>query len=282
MYEIFYGLKINPFALSPDPDFILSTKKHRTAMILLEYATLKGAPFCVLTGEIGTGKTTLIQNLVNQLERNITVGLITNTHSSIGELLQWVLMSFKLPYQGKEKVALYQTLVDFLRQEYEKNRHTVLIIDEAQNLGLETLEELRMLSNINLGKEQILQIILIGQPGLRELLKDPKLEQFAQRIAIDYHLEPLTQEETETYIHHRLKVAGAEKPAIFTPSACNAVYQYSGGVPRLINLLCDLALVYGFAEDAETIEADIIHAVARDRQQCGLLPLKLVNKFHLV
>ena len=274
MYESFYGLKQKPFTLLPDPEFILPTHQHRTAMMMLEYALFNGAPFCVITGEVGTGKSVLVRNLLNHLEHGITAGLITNTQASIAELLQWVLMAFNLDFKGKTKVELYQTLVNFINTEYANNRRTVLIVDEAQNLGLQTLEELRMLSNINAGKNQLLQMMLVGQHQLRELLRKPELEQFAQRIVVNYHLEPLTKEETENYIHHRLRVAGAENIRLFSESACGSVYEYSGGVPRLINMLCDLALVYGYAEEAELIGAEHIHSVAQDRLKHGIAPLK--------
>jgi len=274
MYETFYGLKQKPFTLLPDPEFILPTHQHRTAMMMLEYALFNGAPFCVITGEIGTGKSVLVRNLLDRLENGITAGLITNTQASIGELLQWVLMAFNLDYVGKAKVELYQVLVNFIKSEYANNRRTVLIVDEAQNLGGQILEELRMLSNINAGKDQLLQMILVGQHQLRELLRQPQLEQFAQRIVVNYHLEPLTEEETETYIYHRLGVAGAENCRLFTEEACKSIYSYSGGVPRLINMLCDLALVYGYAEEASRIGVEIVHSVARDRLKHGIAPLK--------
>ncbi len=273
MYEKFYGFRSRPFSLLPDPEFLYLSKKHHMALTLLEYGLWNQASFSVVTGGIGTGKTTLIRHLLNKLERDIVVGLISNTHPSFGELLQWILLAFNLDYGGKDKVGMYKTFVDFLIREYAANRRTVLIIDEAQNMSHEALEELRMLSNINAEKDQILQIILVGQIGLREHLRDPILEQFAQRIAVDYHLESLDIQETRNYIRHRLEVVGGD-PNLFNDEGCEAIYRYSGGVPRLINLLCDTALVYGYAEQCRCIDSRLVDAVAHDRQKGGVLPIR--------
>ncbi len=274
MYEAFYGFKQRPFSLNPDPDFLYLSKKHRTALSLLEYSLLNQAAFSVITGEIGTGKTTLIRYLLHHMEGNFSVGLITNTHANFGELLQWALMAFGLEYREKGKVELYQLLYDYLIQEYAQNRQILLIIDEAQNLGSDALEELRMLSNINTDDNQLLQMMLVGQPGLRSLLKQPGLEQFAQRIAVDYHLEALDQKEVYEYIYHRIEVAGGEPLEIFDWDACGAIYLYSQGVPRLINLLLDTALVYGFAEQKKQVSAELIQQVVQDKQQGGIFPLR--------
>ena len=273
MYEAYYGLRSKPFSLLPDPEFLYFSKKHQMALTLLEYGLWNQASFSVVTGGIGTGKTTLIRHLLNKLERDIVVGLISNTHPSFGELLQWILLAFNLDYSGKDKVGMYKTFVDFLIKEYAANRRTVLIIDEAQNMSHEALEELRMLSNINAEKDQILQIILVGQIGLREHLHDPTLEQFAQRISVDYHLESLDAGETRNYIRHRLEVVGGD-PDLFSHEACDVIFRYSGGVPRLINLLCDTTLVYGYAEQASHIDARLVDAVVHDKQKGGVLPIK--------
>jgi general secretion pathway protein A len=271
MYEKFYGLREKPFSLLPDPTFLYPSEKHSMALVLLEYGLSNQTSFSVITGSIGTGKTTLIRQLLSQLGRDVTVGLISNTHRSFGELLQWVLLAFNLDYAGRDKVGMYQLLVDFLIGEYAKNRRTVLIIDEAQNMAPETLEELRMLSNINADKDQVLQIILVGQAGLRETLRRPDLEQFAQRIAVDYNLEPLDLDETRGYIRHRLQVAGGD-PELFDAAACEAVYRHSGGTPRLINLLCDTALVFGYAEQATQIHAPLVDDVVHEKLKGGIFP----------
>ena len=273
MYEKFYGLQGRPFSLLPDPEFLYPSKKHRMALTLLEYGLMNQASFSVITGDIGTGKTTLIRQLLNQMERDMVVGLITNTHPSFGELLQWILMAFNLECGSQDKVEMYKTFMDFLIQQYAANRRTVLIIDEAQNMGPQALEELRMLSNVNSEKDQVLQVILAGQPGLRDNLRDPRLEQFAQRISVDYNLEPLSLEETREYIRHRLSVAGGN-PDIFDDEACEAVFRYSGGIPRLVNLLCDTALVYGYAGQEPRIGAQLVEDVARDKQKSKIVPLR--------
>lgn len=272
MYERFYGLREKPFSILPDPSFLYFSRKHSLALDLVEYGLLNQAGFNVITGEIGTGKTTLVRYMLRRLERDVMVGLISNTHRSFGELLQWILFAFKLEHRGKEKVEMFQTFVDFLIEQYAQNRRTLLIVDEAQNMSVDTLEELRMLSNVNADKDQVLQIILVGQAGLRETLRRPELEQFAQRIAVDYHLEPLGREETHGYIGHRLQVAGAKDAEIFDAEACDAVFQHSRGLPRLINLLCDTALVYGFAELKPRIDARTVHEVARDKRRGGIFP----------
>jgi len=206
------------------------------------------------------------------VDQEHTVGLISNTHRSFGELLQWVLLAFNLEHRDMDKVEMYRRFVDFIIDEYAHNRRTVLIIDEAQNMEAETLEELRMLSNINADKDQALQVILVGQRELRDTLRRPDLVQFAQRISVDYHLEPLSEEDTAGYIRHRLEVAGGS-PDLFTPAACKAVYHFTNGVPRLINLLCDTALVYGYAEQKQRIDARLIADVAREKQQGGIFPV---------
>jgi type II secretory pathway predicted ATPase ExeA len=277
MYESFYGLKTKPFSMLPDPDFLYLGKKHRVALTLLEYALMNNAGFCVITGEIGAGKTTLLRKLLDSIEENITIGMITNTHQSFGELLDWVLSAFGIHQSGLSKVEMHQRFVDFLLEQYAKNKTTLLIVDEAQNMPATTLEELRMLSNINSEKDLVLQIILAGQPDLRDTLRKPELKQFAQRISVDFHLDALNLVETCHYIQHRLVTAGATND-IFTPEACRLIGEYSGGVPRLINLLCDTALVYGFADQAETIDAELIEELVSERMEHSILPLVKSDK----
>ncbi len=269
MYEAFFGFREKPFSLLPDPAFLYLGKMHSAAFSMLEYGIVNHAGFTVITGDIGCGKTTLIRHLLNNLEHDITVGLISNTHKSFGELLQWVMLAFGLEYQGSNKVKMYRAFTDFLIEEYGKNRRTVLIIDEAQNLKAKTLEELRMLSNINADKHQVLQLILAGQPELRNILRKPELVQFAQRVAVDYHLGALNEEETSAYIKHRLALAGG-KPGLFTNQACGLVYKSTNGIPRLINILCDTALVYGYAELRKRISEAQILAVLEDKAKSGV------------
>ena len=262
MYETFYSFREKPFSLLPDPAFLFLARQHSTALAVLEYGLVNQAGFTVVTGEIGCGKTTLIRHVLNSLGQDITVGLLSNTQR--GELLQWVLMAFGLDYRGKEKVALYETFLEFIIDEYAKNRRTVLIIDEAQNLGVDALEELRMLSNVNADKDQVLQLILVGQPELRATLSRPGLIQFAQRVAVDYFLVPLESEQIGSYIRHRLEIAGGD-PALFKPEACQLVYHHSEGIPRLINLLCDTALVYGYAAGKQKIDVELVREVVQDK-----------------
>lgn len=272
MYERFYGLRERPFSLLPDPGFLYPSARHRMALTLLEYSLMHQAGFCVLSGGIGTGKTTLIRRLLSQLDRNTTVGLIANTHRAFGELLQWILSALGVDAPaGAARSALHRAFVDFVIGEYAKNRRTLLIIDEAQNLGIDALEELRMLSNVNVGKDQVLQIFLVGQNGLKETLRRPELEQFAQRIAVDYHLDPLDEADTAAYIRHRVHVAGGDT-ALFDDPACAAVFHYSRGIPRLINLLCDTALVFGYAAQAPRVGAELIEEVAEAKGQSSAFP----------
>jgi len=272
MYESFYGFKEKPFSLLPDPSFLYMSRQHKMALALLEYGLMNQAGFTVISGDIGTGKTTLIRHLLNNMEKDLTVGLISNTHRSFGELLQWVLLAYDLDHTGKSKVEMYRTFVDFMIAEYASNRRTVLIVDEAQNMEAETLEELRMLSNVNADKDQVLQVVLCGQRELRDTLRRPDLVQFAQRITMDYHIEPLNASETWSYIRHRLEVAGS-RPELFEDAACAAIHRFSGGVPRLINLLCDTTLVYGYADQREVIDEELVTEVARDKQQGGIFPI---------
>jgi len=264
MYEAFYGFQEKAFSLLPDPSFLYLGRHHSTAYAMLAYGVLSQAGFTVITGEVGCGKTTLIRHLLNQLDRGVSVGLITNTSGARADLLKRILLSFRQDYRGKETIELQETFEDFVIGEYAAGRRAVLIVDEAQNLEIETLEDLRMLSNLNVEKSLVLQLILVGQPQLKAKLEHPQLEQFAQRIAVSYHLEPLTEDEAIGYIRHRLQHAGGS-PDLFSPEACRLVFVHSGGVPRLLNVLCDTALVYGFAVQVEEIGEDLVQDVIRDR-----------------
>ena len=271
MYENFYGFREKPFSLLPDSGFLYLSSKHRIALTLLEYGLLNQAGFTVISGDIGTGKTTLVRKLLEQAGDAFAVGLVTNTHHNFGELMNWVLMAFDLDGSGLDPVRQHEIFIDFVIGQYARGRRTVLIIDEAQNMSVDALEELRMLSNVNADKDQVLQVILVGQRELRDTLRRPDLVQFAQRIGVDYHLEPLTEAETREYIRHRCQTGGG-KVDLFTDQACARIHRSTGGVPRLINLLCDTALVYGYAEQLETIDAELINEVARDKRSGGLFP----------
>ncbi len=273
IYDDHFGLTERPFTLLPDPDFLYWSDNHTRAYAMLEYGMLTHAPLTVITGEIGAGKTTLLRHLLRSLPEEFTVGLISNAQGNRGELLHWVLMALGVPTSSNASyVELFALFQDFLIEEYAAGRRTMLIFDEAQNLAVETLEELRMFSNINADKDELIQMVLVGQPELRDLIAQPRLVQFAQRIAAEYHLPGMTAEQVQDYINHRLSVAGADHE-IFTPAACECVYQASRGVPRLVNQICDYALVYAFTDGKDIVDAAVIEQVATDRRMHGNLKL---------
>jgi type II secretory pathway predicted ATPase ExeA len=273
MYEAFYGLREKPFSILPDPDLIYWGHNHLLAFAMLEFGVTNSAGFTVITGEVGSGKTTLLRYLLRRLDPRIAVGLISNTPRGTEGLLQWVMMSLNQPYEASYPV-LFERFHKFLRAEYGKGRRTVLIVDEAHNLGFDALEELRMLLNINADKNQFLQIILVGQPQLKEMLRKPELLQFAQRISSDYHLRPLKCDEVAKYINHRLTAVGA-RTQLFTDEACDMISEASLGIPRTINILCDTAMVYGFAANRQQIGPDIIYQVIEDKKEFGVLPMPI-------
>ncbi len=268
MYESFYGFSEKPFSLQPDPTFLFLGKRHSIAYTMLEYGILNDSPITVITGEIGTGKTTLVRHLLNQLDDNLTVGLITNTHKSFGDLMTWICLAFGLGHKNKDKPELYDAFIDFIIDEYAKGKKTVILVDEAQNMDRETLEELRVLSNINVDKSQLLQIVLVGQTELRNILRQPNLEQLAQRVAVDYHLSALEPTETDDYIMYRMETAGGSRD-IFDPKARRFIHYHADGVPRLINNLCEMSLVYGYACDKKIIDAETVFEYVRDKIRNG-------------
>ena len=269
MYEKHFGFREKPFSLTPDPAFLYLGRKHGMALTMLEYGVTNDAPIIVISGEIGSGKTTVIRHLLNTLQEDTTVGLISNTHKAFGELIQWVAMAFGLPFENKEKVALYSNFVDFLIREYSSGKRTVLIVDEAQNMDAAMLEELRVISNINADKNLVLQLVLVGQPELRDTLRQPNLEQFAQRVSVDYHLDPLDRLETREYIEHRLVTAGGAKHVI-SRAAMDLIFELSTGVPRIINSLCDTALVYAFADGKQKVTPKLVRDIVVEKKAKGL------------
>ncbi len=272
MYKQFYGFKERPFTLTPDPAFLYLSKQHEMALAMLNYGLQNEAGITVITGEVGSGKTTLIRDILQHMDETSVTGLISNAHSAFGDLLQWVLMAFDISTEAKDKSTRYQILVDFLIKNYAENKTTVLIIDEAQNMDVETLEELRLISNINADKHLVLQLVLIGQPELLKMMQQHELRQLAQRVSVDYQLKALGYKETTAYIRHRLVVAGG-KDNIFDKYALAVAFYHSGGIPRLINTLCDFALVFGFSEGLQNINLDIMLDVIKGKQYGGIFPM---------
>lgn len=271
MYETYYGFKEKPFTTLPDPEFLYFSSKHEMAFTYLEYGLSSQAGFIVLTGEIGSGKTTLLNYLIDKLDsRTTSVAFIFTANLNPYDFLVAVAHEWGIEVTQTQKAVLYDTINNFLLEQYTQRKRAILIVDEAQNLPFETLEEVRMLSNLNDAKKPLLHIILSGQPNLVHRLNNPKLEQLRQRISVHYHLNPLDREETARYIEHRLRKAQAQDLTIFTEDAISRIYECSGGIPRVINLICDLALVYGYAEQIRPIDVRIIDMVVRDRKNMGL------------
>jgi general secretion pathway protein A len=259
MYEEFFGLKERPFTLIPDPDYLYLSPQHKLAKAYLEYGISQKVGFVVLTGEIGAGKTTLIKALIKNYSGNHRLGVLYQTSVGAEDLLELLLQEFEVRGRFTSRAAKLAAFNQFLLTAYSRREHVVLMVDEAQNLGPEALEELRLLSNLQAGKDPLLQVILVGQSGLREKLKHPGLRQLAQRIAVHYHLRPLDRLETKEYILFRIHRAGGS--GIFTEASLDRIYEYTRGVPRRINAWCDLAMVAGFAEGRQEIDADFIDTV---------------------
>jgi type II secretory pathway predicted ATPase ExeA len=272
MYERHFRFSARPFALTPDPSFLYSSRQYKTALTLLEYGIESQAVFSLLTGEIGSGKTTLVRHLLRQLDGQVTTGLISNCHESFRSILPWVVSAFGIVPSDDSDIALHEAIVDFTVREYARGRRTLLIVDEAQNLPVAVLEELRLLSNMNSERDVVFEVLLVGQPELRETLRCAKLRQFAQRISVDYHLWPLALEDTRAYIRHRLRAAGGDEQSIDT-EAIDAIHELTRGVPRLINRVCDMALVYAYAEGRASVGRDVVESVMRDREEAALLPV---------
>jgi putative secretion ATPase (PEP-CTERM system associated) len=271
MYESFYHLRERPFSLSPDPDYLYLSRIHREGLDALRYGIETRAGFMVVTGDIGAGKTTLLQSLLRRLdERTITARLV-NTTLDPRELLEAIALDFGLDTTGKSKPVLLRDLGQFLCEQRAQGRRPLLIIDEAQNLTAAALEEVRLLSNFETEKSKLLQILIVGQPNLRDLIAAPELEQFRQRVAVSYHLTPLDSPETAAYIAFRLRHAAIGEPPIFSTDASAVVHRRSRGVPRMINVICDAALVFGYAEDRRHIDRALIEEAVAELEASGIL-----------
>ena len=264
MYNKFYGFKESPFNLTPNSRFFFASHKHTEALDSLIYAIDQRKGFVVITGEIGSGKTTVCRTLLNKLDRHTQIALITNTHLNSKDLLMTILEEFEIDFVAGSKSKLLSQLNSYLIEQLERNNNVVLIIDEAQNLKPSVLEEIRMLSNLETETEKLIQIILLGQPELKQKLALSSLEQLRQRVSVYFHLSPLDREDTKHYIRYRTKVAGGSDREYFTPEALNVIYQFSKGVPRLINQVCDNSFLAGYVEEAQIIDERVVTEVIHD------------------
>ncbi len=270
MYEDFYELRARPFLTVPDPDYLYWSGRHHMAFTVLEYSILTRAPIAVVTGGIGTGKTTLLRKLLKDVPNELVTGLVSNMQADRGELLQWVMMALDQPVDTNEPyVNLFKRFQDFVIESYAAGRRILLIFDEAQNLTVDALEQLRLLSNINSDQDELLQIILVGQPQLRALLERPELEQFSQRVCADYNLTALEQQETSQYIQHRMAVAGATYD-VFSQRTRDLIHEVTGGVPRLINVVCDICLSCGFAAERKVIDEELLREFLKEAEHHGI------------
>jgi general secretion pathway protein A len=272
MYNDFYQLSANPFAITADPDFFFSSKSHADAISNLIYGIEQRKGILTITGEIGTGKTTLCRKLLKNASKKIKFALILNPNFSEVELLQMIVHDLGIKTREKNKFALMYALNKFLIKQSKKGYNIVVVIDEAQNLSVEQLEQIRLLSNLETEKEKLLQIILVGQPELDEKLKLPELRQLRQRIAVHFHIAPLEQKDVKSYINHRIKMVMRSPHSVrnvtFTDGAIELIYRYTQGFPRVINILCDRALLAGFIVETGLIDANIIENSAKEVLYC--------------
>jgi general secretion pathway protein A len=269
MYRTFYGLRERPFMLTPDPAFLFPSRTHRKALDHLEYGLGEGMSFTLLTGEVGSGKTTLLRHVLARLGSSVETALVFNTRVTPGELLRLVMQEYELSADG-DKAVLLDRLNDFLIERYAAGTRCVLVIDEAQNLSFEALEEVRLLSNLQTETEPLLLIVLAGQPELARSMRHPDMRQLAQRVSVSFHLSVLSADEVGDYIAHRLRTAGAMRSSLFDREAVRLVHEHSGGVPRIINNICDACLLAGYADGLATIGAATVRAVLAERADSGL------------
>ncbi len=264
MYESYFGLTSKPFELVPNPRFLFPSSPHKKALSYLQYGIQERAGFILLTGEVGAGKTTIIRDIVNNLDADVALSLVFNTCVSGEQLIALVNEDFGLEVTGKGKVELLRDLNDYLVARATENIRPILIIDEAQNLSSEALEEIRLLSNLEAESFKLIQIILVGQPELKRVVANPDLRQLRQRISIHCHLEPLNRQETEEYVRYRLATAGNREALVWQEGTFDALFNYSGGIPRLINVFCDFVLLAAFVEETTELTLDMVEEVIGD------------------
>ena len=281
MYESYYGLNAKPFQLKPDPRFFFGSKGHKRAMSYLEYGISQGEGFIVITGEVGAGKTTLMRNLFRDIEsKNIIAAQIVNTHVGSDDILRLVAAAFGIEYEDTSKAALLTRLERFLRQSDKEGKRALLVVDEAQNLTPRAVEELRMLSNFQTDDRSLLQTFLLGQPEFRKTMLSEGMQQLLQRVIASYHLGPLDLAETQSYIEHRLQTVGWKNDPTLNTEAYAAIFEFTGGIPRKINSLCDRLFLMGYLEEFHAFGAEEVGQVITDIRQEFVLPVNDVESPH--
>ena len=261
MYLPFFGLDSKPFQLTPDPEFFFLSKEHKKTLTYLSYGIKFNQGFILVTGEVGIGKTTIIRKVIKELDGDVRLAKVTNTRVSSDQLWALIIEDFGLDAAGKDKTRMLKDLTNFLISEYAAGRRCILFIDEAQNLSPGLLEEIRLMSNLETDKSKLLQIVLVGQPELRQTIAQPEMRQLRQRINISCHLNALSREETEDYIFHRLEGAGNREAASFDSGTMDAIYGFSKGIPRLINIICDFLLLSAFADGTKKLSMALVRDV---------------------
>jgi len=265
MYKEFYGLRANPFNVNPDPRYLFLTRHTEEALACLTYGIQSRKGFVLLTGEVGTGKTTLINKLLEWLRlQQVATAFIFNSRLNVPQFLDYMMADFGIPCDSKLKSQILLRLYNWLLDRYRAGETAVLIVDEAQNLSDEVLEEIRMLTNLETFTEKLLQIVLVGQPELEQKLKQPQLRQLRQRLTLRAKTHALTLDETKAYVQQRLRIAGSNGQQIFEPEAIAAIHRYAAGIPRVINLLCEHCLVSSFVDQQKVIGSAVVEGVARD------------------
>lgn len=265
MYKEFFGLRANPFNVNPDPRYLFLTRHTEEALACLTYGIQSRKGFVLLTGEVGTGKTTLINKLLEWLRlQQVATAFVFNSRMNVPQFLDYMMADFGIPCDSKSKSQILLRLYNWLLDRYRAGETAVLIVDEAQNLSDEVLEEIRMLTNLETFTEKLLQIVLVGQPELEQKLKQPQLRQLRQRLTLRAKTHPLSLEETKAYVQQRLRIAGSNGQPIFDPDALVAIHKFSNGIPRVVNLLCEHCLVSAFVDQQKTVAPGVVEAVARD------------------